>query len=168
VDASEKRVELEQPRKLGIETMITSVVIIILSLAMFIYWFRYSCLLILDSRWSEEEAKAGAGSQDLGLAQLEVQLARAVTAVDLDRVRKSLDRDLQTVQKMARNCRELQVGGASLESRLLMIDYRIMQVWFAVTRPFAGPKAQNALREMGQIVAYLAAESGTRLAAAEN
>ncbi len=148
--------------------MITSLVIIFLSLAMFVYWFRYSCLLILESRWSEEEAKAGAGSQDLSLAQLEVQLAQAVTTIDLDQVRKSLDRDLQMVQTMARNCCELQVGGASLESRLLMIDYRIMKVWFAATRPFAGPKAQNALREMGQIVAYLAAESGTRLVAAEN
>lgn len=148
--------------------MITSIVIILLSMAMFVYWFRYSCLLILEARWSEEEAKAGAGSQNLGIAQLEVELAQASTAVDLDRVRKGLDRDLQVVQTMARNCGELQVGGASLESRLLMIDYRMMQVWFVVTRPFASPKAQNALREMSQIVAYLAAESGTRLAAAEN
>ena len=148
--------------------MITSIVIIILSMAMFVYWFRYSCLLILEACWSEEEAKAGAGSQNLGLAQLELQLAQASTAIDLDRVRKSLDRDLQVVQAMAQNCGELQVGGASLESRLLMIDYRMMQAWFAVTRPFAGPKAQNALREMSQIVAYLAAESETRLAAAEN
>ena len=141
--------------------MITSIVIIILSMAMFVYWFRYSCLLILEARWSEEEAKAGAGSQNLGLAQLELQLAQASTAIDLDRVRKSLDRDLQVVQAMAQNCGELQVGGASLESRLHMIDYRMMQVCFA------GPKAQDALREMSQIVAYLAAESGTRLTAAE-
>lgn len=148
--------------------MITSIVIIILSLALFAYWFRYSCLLILNSNLSEEEAKSGVESQDLSMAQLEVQLAQATTAASLDRVRESLDRDLQLVQSMARSCGEVQVGGASLESRLLLIDYRMMQVWFAVTRPFAGPKAQNALREMSRIVAYLASESGHQLAAAEN
>jgi hypothetical protein len=148
--------------------MITSIVIIILSLAMFVYWFRYSCLLILESRLSEEEAKQGAENQDPSVAWLESQLTRASTPSELDRVRQSLDRDLRMVQSLARSCGELQVGGASLESRLLMIDYRMMQVWFAVTRPFAGPKAQNALREMSRIVGYLAAESGVSVAAAEN
>lgn len=148
--------------------MITSIVIIILSLAMFAYWFRYSCLLILESRLSEEEAKQGGENQDPTVAWLEVQLTRASTPLELDHVRKSLDRDLRVVQSLARSCGELQVGGATLESRLLMIDYRMMQIWFAVTRPFAGPQAQNALREMSRIVAYLAAESGVRLAAAEN
>jgi len=148
--------------------MITSIVIIILSMAMFVYWFRYSCLLILESRLSEEEAKQSGENQDPTVAWLEVQLAHASTPVELDRVRNSLDRDLRVVQNVARSCSELQVGGASLESRLLMIDYRMMQLWFAATRPFAGPKAQNALREMSRIVSYLAAESGVRLAAAEN
>jgi|LNFM01.1.fsa_nt_gb hypothetical protein len=148
--------------------MITSIVIIILSMAMFVYWFRYSCLLILESRLSEEEAKQGGESQDPTVAWLEVQLAHASTPSELDRVRMSLDRDLRVVQNLARSCSELQVAGTSLESRLLMIDYRMMQVWFAATRPFAGPKAQNALREMSRIVGYLAAESGVRLAAAEN
>jgi hypothetical protein len=148
--------------------MITSIVIIILSLAMFVYWFRYSCLLILESRLSEEEAKQGGESHIPAVSLLETQLAEAATPAELDRVRQSLDRDLRVVQNLARSCSEMQVAGASLESRLLMIDYRMMQVWFAATRPFAGPKAQNALREMSQIVSYLAAESGVRLAEAEN
>lgn len=148
--------------------MITSIVIIILSLAMFVYWFRYSCLLILESRFSEEEAKQDNENQAFAAARLEAQLAGAATAAELDRVRQSLDRDLRVVQNLARSCGDLQVGGTSLESRLLMIDYRMMQVWFAATRPFAGPKAQNALREMSQIVSYLASESGVRLAEAEN
>ena len=75
---------------------------------------------------------------------------------------ENLDRDLRLVQTLARSCGDLQVGGTSLESRLLMIDYRMMQIWFAATRPFAGSKAQNALREMSQIITYLAAESGVR------
>lgn len=148
--------------------MITSIVIIILSLAMFVYWFRYSCLLILESRFSEEEAKQDNENQAFAAARLEAQLAGAATAAELDRVRQSLDRDLRVVQNLARSCGDLQMGGTSLESRLLMIDYRMMQVWFAATRPFAGPKAQNALREMSQIVSYLASESGVRLAEAEN
>ena len=141
--------------------MITSIVIVFLSTAMFAYCCLYLCLFILAARRGEEKANASTGSQKLSFVQLEVQLAQARTAIDLDRVRKSLDRDLQVLQAMTQSSSELQVGGASLESRLHMIDYRMMQVCFA------GPKAQDALREMSQIVAYLAAESGTRLTAAE-
>ncbi len=148
--------------------MVTSIVIIILSLALFVYWFRYSCLLILDSRLSEGWASAGGECNGLSLERLEIQLAQATTLSELNGVRESLDRDLRAVHAMAKSCREFQVGGESLESRILMVDYRLMQVWFAVTRPFAGPKAQNALREMSRIVGYLAAESGDRMAAAEN
>ena len=147
--------------------MITSVVIIILSLAMFVYWFRYSCVLILESSsWSEEQAQAVAVRNGLSFGDVEESLARADTAQSMDRVRDLLDRDLERVLGLLSNCPGVQETGQSLECRMLMLDYRLMKAWFAVTRTTAGPKAQAALREMALVVGYMAGECGDQLATA--
>ena len=148
--------------------MVTSVVIIILSVAMFVYWFRYSCVLILQSTWSEELAQAVAVQNGLFFGSVEESLAQADTAQSMDRVKDLLDRDLARVLGLLSNCPGVQVTGQSLECRMLMLDYRLMKAWFAVTRSTAGPKAQGALREMALVVGYLAGECGDHLATARS
>jgi len=148
--------------------MVTSVVIIILSLAMFVYWFRYSCVLILQSSWSEELAQVVAVQNGLSFGSVEESLARADTAQSMDRVRDLLDRDLERVLGLLSKCPSVQETGRSLECRMLMLDYRLMKAWFALTRTTAGPKAQDALREMALVVGYMAGECGDHLATARN
>jgi energy-coupling factor transporter ATP-binding protein EcfA2 len=72
--------------------MVTSVVIIVLSLAMFVYWFRYSCILILESSWNEELAAVVAKQNELSFGSVEESLAAAESAEDFDRVMASLER----------------------------------------------------------------------------
>jgi|JI102314DRNA_FD_contig_31_4069289_length_519_multi_21_in_0_out_0_1 hypothetical protein len=146
--------------------MVTSVVIIILSLAMFVYWFRYSCILILESSWNEDQAQIIAAQNELSFSTIEDALAGAESAQAMDRVRDSLDRDLDRVLALLSNCPSVQEAGQSLECRMLMLDYRLMQAWYAVTRSTASPKAQHALREMALVVGYLAGECGDHLATA--
>jgi hypothetical protein len=86
----------------------------------------------------------------------------------MDRVKDLLDRDLERVLALLASSREAQEAGRSLECSLLMVDYRIMKAWYAVTRTTAGPKAQSALREMALVVGYMAGECGDQLAAASN
>ena len=148
--------------------MATSVVIIILSVAMFVYWFRYSCVLILQSNWSEELAQVVAVQNGLCFGSVEESLARADTAQSMDRVKDLLDGDLARVLGLLSNCPGVQETGQSLECRMLMLDYRLMKAWFAVTRSTAGPKAQGALREMALVVGYLAGECGDHLATARS
>jgi hypothetical protein len=148
--------------------MVTSVVIIILSVAMFVYWFRYSCVLILESNWNEEQAQVVAMQNKLSFGSVNESLARAGSADELDRVKDLLDRDLDQVVSILSSRPEFQEMGHSLESRMLMLDYQLMKAWYAVTRSFAGPKAQNALREMALVVGYMAGECGDHLATARN
>jgi hypothetical protein len=148
--------------------MVISLVIIILSLAMFVYWFRYSCILILESNWSEEQAQVFASQNGLSFGSIEDSLARADTATSMDRVKDSLDRDLDRVLALLSMCPSVQETGHSLESRLLLADYKFMKAWYALTRSIAGPKAQGALREMALVVSYLAGECGDHLATARS
>lgn len=146
--------------------MVTSVVIIILSLAMFVYWFRYSCVLILESSWNEEQAQVVAMQNKLSIGSVNESLAQAVTAEELDKVKDLLDRDLKLVVSLLSTHPGFQEAGHSLECRMLMLDYKLMNVWYALARSTAGPRAQNALREMAQVVGYMAGEYGDHLATA--
>jgi len=146
--------------------MVTALVIIIISVAMFAYWFRYSCILILESNWSEEHAQQVALQNGLSFGCIEDSLAQADTARSMDGVKDSLDRDLDRVLGLLSKCPSVQEAGHSLESRILMVDYRFMQAWYALTRSVSGPVAQKALREMAFVVGYLAGECGDHMAAA--
>jgi len=148
--------------------MITSIVIIILSLALFLYWFRYSCLLILESRLNEEDAQTRVGndSQEYIDAHWDHQLAQACSPSELRQVRHALDHDLRLIQNLAQRQDGEQNAAPSLESRLLVINYRLLQLSVALSQLVSVPKALNGLREMSRIVGYLAAESGVNLAAA--
>ena len=146
--------------------MVASVVIIVLSLAMFVYWIRYSCVLILASSWSEEQARAVAFQNELFFGSVEESLARADTAQAMDRIKDRLDRDLDRVLVLLSKCPGVQETGRSLECRILMLDYRLMTAWFAFTRNAARPKAQSALREMALVVGYLADECSGQVATA--
>ena len=148
--------------------MITSAVIIILSLAMFVYWFRYSCVLILESGWSEDQAQVVASQNGLNFSSIDDLLARAESEQSRDRVKGLLDRDLELVLSLMSKCPVVQETGQSLECRMLMLDYRLMQTWYAVTRSIAGQKAHQALREMARIIGYMAGECGDHLATARS
>jgi hypothetical protein len=143
--------------------MVISIVIIILSLAMFVYWFRYSCVLILESSFSEEQSQVIAAQNGLWFGSVEESLAQADKA-EMDRVKYLLDKDLSRVLSLLTKCPSVLEAGQSLECRMLVLDYQIMKAWFALTRSTAGPKAQQALREMALIVGYLAGEYGDQLA----
>jgi hypothetical protein len=145
--------------------MITSIVIIVVSVALFLYWFRYSCLLILESRFEEDEARPFASPEASAFALLEQRLAAASTPSELKHVRNTLDDDLRLIQSLTRDRQGDSVFG-SLESRLLLIDYRLMQLAFSCSQAFGVPKALSALREMSRIIGYLATESGVNLVAA--
>lgn len=146
--------------------MFTSIIIILLSVAMFAYWFRYSCVLILETSWSEDQAKAVAAQNGLQFGSVENSLAQASSVQALDRVRDLLDQDMERVIGLLERVPSVQVAGRSLECQMLMLDYRLLKAWYSVTRSFAAPKAQQALREMSQVVGYIAGECGDHTATA--
>jgi hypothetical protein len=145
--------------------MITSFVIMALSLAMFVYWFRYSCVLILESDWNEEQARSLAFENELSFHKTETELSEAVDTQSMDGIRDSLTRDLDYVRRLMVSGDGNQETGPSLESRMLMVDYKLMKAWYAVARATSKPKAQEALRSMSRIISYMAGEVGDRMAA---
>ena len=146
-----------------IEILATSI-ITLSSVAMFGYWFRYVCLMILSTKTAQDYARQVAEANQLGF--LGVRAALQSNAADLDRLRDVLDRDYEVLSRLLKHASLEQSG---MEKRMLETNYKVMHAWFGVCSRFSPSAAARALDEMSQIVAHFAnvmGESATVAAAA--
>jgi hypothetical protein len=138
-------------------------VIIVLSLAMLLYWFRSSCVFLLDSNWNEEQARVIAEQYGMSFGTLDGTLTRAGTKSEQDRVMDLLDRDLKIVLDLMSTSENT---SASIEVSMLRVYYRGLKLFSRVARTAAAGHSRSALREMSKIVAYMAGEFGEQVAGA--
>jgi hypothetical protein len=123
--------------------MLASILIAIVSLVLLIYWFRYTCILLLRS--NTEPVSAG-------------QTPPADPQAAPDALRHGLERDFRMLTYVWRHGAGL--GDQSLEERILVLDFRIMRLCYRLTRTAAPAQARNALAEMAAVVAFLGQKLG--------
>lgn len=145
--------------------MIASLFIIGFSLILFLYWFRYTCLLVLSAKPARDYTKQVAAANQLSFVEVEDQIAEVSVTDHLDNLSKSLDRDYRLLTCLMRHAAGFQLGGYDLEHRMLMIDFAVMRGWYALAKKFSMPQARSALREMATIVGHFANATGERGAA---
>ncbi len=145
--------------------MFVSIVILGFSVLLFLYWFRYTCLLILSTKTAKDYTTQVAAANQLEFPAIRAHLKHAVAEGGMDSLQRSLEKDYQLLTGLLRHAAQFQVGGLSLEQRMLMVDYQAMKVWFALTRRFSkAAYAQQALQEMADIVSHFANAMGERAA----
>jgi len=142
--------------------MITSIVILMASVGLFVYWFRYTCLLILSARTSRDYAQEVAIANQLQFVAIQSEIETITDREQLDELQRSLQRDYETVTGLLRHTRDLTVAGTAVEDIMLKIDYRIMAAWYSVARSASPRQAAAAASEMCQIVSYFANLMGER------
>lgn len=141
--------------------MIVSSLIIAVSVVLFFYWFRYTCILILNTSSSLDFG--GEFAEENGLRFAEVQARLGVSGVaELSALHASLERDYHVVSQVLKRASSLEFHGDSLEDLILRIDYRLMSAVFNLSRRLWQSGARAALGEMTQIVAHLANTCGER------
>lgn len=140
------------------EFVITGI-ITVSSMLLLSYWFRYTCLLILSTKTARDYVGDVAAANQLGF--LEVRSRLRVGSPDLDRLRKTLDRDYEVLTRILTRSAE-----SGMEERMLGIDYRFMGAWYRVSSRFSPAAARQALEEMSMIVAHFANTMGERAAGA--
>jgi hypothetical protein len=132
--------------------MIASILILVLSACMFLYWLRYTCLLVLEMVPPQDNRDAVIAAHDL----ISIDQVYAAGERSISELHRLLDRDYQTLQNLMAN---YPIAG-SVEHRLLVLDYRIMKLWATVVRPLHPSAARRATREMAKVLDYFAAEVG--------
>jgi hypothetical protein len=140
--------------------MMTSILIIAFSGILLVYWFRYCCILLIRTHTEEQAAAAPACDAQFSFVSVRERLR---TESELDSVRRSLDRDYALFAYLLEHA--VGLGATSLEDRLLVIDYKVMQWWYRLTKSAAPQQARGALDEMATVLGLLVGKMGERAAA---
>jgi hypothetical protein len=104
-----------------------------------------------------ERTASASAVPDTRFCFAEVQ-ARLRTAEVLDPLHLSLQRDYEVLIYLLQHAAGLSME--SFEDRLLVLDYKVMQWWYRLTRVAAPQRARQALYEMASILNVLAQKMG--------
>jgi hypothetical protein len=80
------------------------------------------------------------------------------SGMDLDPLHQSLDRDYRVLTYLLEHAAGLELE--QLEYRLLVLDYRLMQGWYRLTKSAAPRQARRALSEMADVLGALVGRIG--------
>ena len=137
--------------------MVETILILVFSLALFIYWFRYTVLLLL----SEEDAKNnGAVINQLSLLETREALRNGKGDLPMDRVHSALQNDYRMLRYLLDHAAGM--GLRPVEHYLLILDYQVMGAWYRLVRYVSGAQALRALQEMAAVLTYIANKMGER------
>ena len=136
--------------------LITTILLLAGSIVLFLYWFRYTCLLILSARTAYDYAR------DFHLVDVQEQL-NADQAGDLAGLHAALEHDYAIVQTLLNHVADEQ---SALQNRMLGLYYRTARICYAVSRSFSTSAARRALEEMATVVSHFANAAGEAAAAA--
>ena len=142
--------------------MIASIFMLVVTTALFALWFRYTCGLILNAKPAKDYARQVATANELRFLQIHQRLAGVEGRTDLDAMQKHLDRDYRLLTYILRHGAQFQIGGDPLERRILMLDFEMLRMWYAVCRWLSVTNGRNALEEMISIITHLANFLGER------
>jgi len=131
------------------------------SVALFCYWFRYGCLLILAARTARDYSEEVAKSNQLSFRDVRSTL-RSGDVTDLDSLHRSLERDFEVIACLSAHT-PLATFDTGFEDAMLKIHFRAMSTWFRLTRRNLRGFALDALEEMSLVVAHFANAMGERI-----
>jgi hypothetical protein len=142
--------------------MWVNVLLLGVSSALFAYWFRYSCILILSIRKARDYAAAVARANALEFPEVQRILNELNTADPnhLDALHRALHRDYEFLTSLIRHSADFHGVGHAVENRMILVDYHLMSAWYALCRRISAPKGREALEEMAQILRHLAETIG--------
>ena len=145
--------------------MVASVIILVISTLLFLYWFRYTCLLILNTKTSVDYTSEVASANQLEFPRVQSEIPSAARD-KLDGLQGALDRDFQHLKVLLDRTACVEVDADSTEEIVLRLDYSAMRLIYNLSRRFSNSLARRSLSEMSLIVAHFANTFGDRTAAA--
>ena len=132
--------------------MLTSVLIVGISAVLLVYWLRYSCVMLLHDA---QERSATVADERFSASSV---LERLKTEADLAPLERALERDYRVVTYLIEHATDLEL--ASIENKLLVLDYQLMRIWSRLTRTLAPQQSRKALSEMASVLRALAGQVG--------
>ncbi len=145
--------------------MVSELLIAWLVLILGAYWFRYNCLSILKTKSAPERAQNVAAANELNFPEVEKHLARELSAADLATLNGALLRDYQVLTCLLRYT---SATAYTVEERMLMLDFQVMQWRFGITRRIFRKHARRSLGECTRILNHFAQTMSERSASLQH
>ncbi|MCC6537151.1 MAG: hypothetical protein IT162_06350 [Bryobacterales bacterium] len=142
--------------------MIVATAVGICSILLLAYWFRYTSLLILSTKTSQDYSYEIAHAHELQFHEVRESLP-AVAPARLERLHSDIDHDFRLVTALLRNVRTSD-RRVPVEDLILRLDYLALDIAFRFCRSDA--LKRTLLTEMSDVVAYFANVVGERSMAA--
>jgi hypothetical protein len=138
--------------------------IVSISVLMLLYWFRYTCLLMLRTKPGPDFTRKVAAANHLSFVDVRSRLAQPSAPEQLDELHRMLDRDYRLVMYLIRHAEKFQAPTPELEHRMLMLDFHVMRLRYRVSKRFSASQSLHSLDEMARIIAHFANVMGERAA----
>jgi hypothetical protein len=135
--------------------MFAGILIVAFSSALLVYWFRYSCLMVMRNFLETMAPAEEDGRFHIGEVQAQLR-----SGTDLGRLHTSLERDYTVLVYLVEHAAGLELQ--TIEDRLLVLDYKVMRWWYRLTRIAAPEQAREALSEMASVLSILAGKMSER------
>lgn len=142
--------------------MTLSLFLIGISVALFGYWFRYSCMLILRTQTAEDFSADVSRANGLSFDRVKGQLEAG--NLNVAELYQSLERDYAIVNKLLDQI-STNTDINLLEIKLLRANYRFNQLWFRFSHNLGLRSTFSALEEMADTVGHFANACGQQNAA---
>jgi hypothetical protein len=132
------------------------------SLVLFLYWFRYTCLLILSAKPARDYSAQVASANELRFLEVREALASASESRYIEKLQRDLERDYRLLTYLLRHGARFQAVSQILEQRMLMLYFNVMKLRCALSRVVPGFERKGALEEMANILGHFANQMGER------
>jgi hypothetical protein len=142
--------------------MLPSSIMIAVSVGLLIYWFRYTCSLILRAKPARDYTQAVATANELRFLEIQQDLPFVEGRSQLDHVQKALEHDYRILSFLLRHTESLHAETHFLEHSLLMLHFTLMKGYYALICAVSQSGGKRAIQEMAGVVIHLANRMGER------
>jgi len=125
--------------------MLASILIVLFSVTLLVYWLRYTCLLLVK----DAKPPVGVSYSVFSFPDIGAQLRAGESGAKLQ---KALDRDYAVLAYLVSK------APVGVEARLLVWNYRLIRCWYGIGSVAFPAEASRAVQEMADIIAALASK----------
>ncbi len=142
--------------------MLPSSIMIAVSVGLLIYWFRYTCRLILRAKPARDYTQAVATANELRFLEIQQDLPFVEGRRQLDYLQKTLERDYRILSFLLRHTASLHAETDFLERNLLMLHFTLTKGYYALICAISQSEGKRAIQEMAGVVSHFANRMGER------
>jgi hypothetical protein len=143
--------------------MLINGLIVACSLVMLVYWFRYTCLLLLNTKPPKDYSKQVAATNQLNVFEVKNRLVSSANVEQLDELRRLLDRDYRLIMYLMRQGARFKSAGYELDQSVFMLNYQLLKLVYGFSK-LSYSLSRRHLLEMANVIVYLANLMGERAA----